>query len=41
MTKEEAKKQLNIGYLLFIIGVIMGYAFHITQISPFGLGYLI
>jgi len=41
MTKQEARRQLNIGYLLFIIGVILGYALNITQISPFGLGYLI
>jgi len=41
MSKQEARSQLNMGYMLFIIGVIIGYAFQITQISPFGLGYLI
>ncbi len=41
MTKQEARRQLNIGYLLFILGIIIGYAFHLKQISPIGLGYLI
>jgi hypothetical protein len=42
MTKIEAKRQLNIGYMILIIGVIIGFGFdNNSGISPLLFGYIV
>lgn len=41
MTKKEASYQLNIGYMIFVIGVIIGLYIKNINISTFMIGYII